>query len=78
MLMQSIALAAITRGVSSCMQESWARARETLHTHFNLPAEEMIYCGMALGYADESAPVNSLRSDRAPLEEIVTFQGFDG
>lgn len=78
MLMQSIALAAVSRGVSSCMQEAWAHVRDTLHAHFKLPAQEMIYCGMALGYADESAPVNSIRSDRAPLEEIVTFQGFDG
>jgi nitroreductase len=76
MLMQSVALAAIERGVSSCMQEAWARARETLAKHFGLPDNEMIYCGMALGYADDSAAVNALRSDRAPLEEIATFKGF--
>jgi nitroreductase len=77
MLMQSIALAAVSRGVSSCMQEAWAHARDTLHVHFQLPAEEMIYCGMALGYADAGARVNSLRSDRAPVEEIATFQSFN-
>jgi hypothetical protein len=33
---------------------------------------------MALGYADTSKPVNSLRSDRAPLDEIAVFKGFDG
>lgn len=76
MLMQTIALAALERGVSSCMQEAWARSRVSLAKHFGLPDEEMIYCGMALGYADESAPVNSLRSDRAPLEEIAEFRGF--
>ncbi len=31
---------------------------------------------MALGYADESAPVNTLRSDRASLDEIAEFHGF--
>jgi hypothetical protein len=36
----------------------------------------MIYCGMALGYADRSAPVNSLRSERAPVEEFASFRGF--
>jgi hypothetical protein len=35
----------------------------------------MVYCGMALGYAAE-APVNTLRSDRAALDEIATFKGF--
>lgn len=76
MFMQSVALAAIERGVASCMQEAWARMREPLHAHFGLGADEMIYCGMALGYADMSKPVNTLRSDRAPLDEIATFRGF--
>jgi hypothetical protein len=31
---------------------------------------------MALGYADDTAPVNSLRSDRAPVEEFASFRGF--
>lgn len=76
MFMQSVALAAIERGVASCMQEAWARVRAPLHQHFALGADEMIYCGMALGYADEAAPVNSLRSDRAALEEFAIFRGF--
>ena len=38
--------------------------------------EEMIYCGMALGYADEAKPVNALRSDRAAVDEIAVFKGF--
>lgn len=77
MLMQSIALAAYERGVSSCMQEAWARARGALKAHFALGETEMIYCGMALGYADEEAPVNTLRSDRASVDEIAVFYGFD-
>jgi hypothetical protein len=32
---------------------------------------------MALGYADKTAAVNSLRSDRAPVEEIASFRGFE-
>ena len=76
MFMQSVALAAIERGVSSCMQEAWARFRAPLHTHFGLDEDEMVYCAIALGYADEEAPVNKLRSDRAPLGEIAEFRGF--
>jgi nitroreductase len=78
MFMQSIALAALERGVSSCMQEAWARVRTTLKSHFALPPSEMIYCGMALGYADEAAPVNKLRSDRAEVDEFAVFRGFEG
>lgn len=77
MFMQSIALAATERGVATCMQEAWAQVRETLGTHFGLPDEEMIYCGMAMGYADPSAAVNSLRSSREPVEGFATFAGWE-
>jgi len=76
MFMQSIALAALERGVSSCMQEAWATLRSSLKSHFALDEHELVYCGMALGYADETAAVNSLRSDRAPVEEFASFRGF--
>jgi len=76
MFMQTIALAAQARGVASCMQEAWGRVRETLASHFALAETEMIYCGMALGYGDESAAVNTLRSDRASVDEFATFKGF--
>ncbi|MBM4195760.1 MAG: nitroreductase [Gammaproteobacteria bacterium] len=76
MFMQSVALAALERGVASCMQEIWVNYRETLARHFGLPDEEMVYCGMALGYADTTAPVNRLRSDRAPIDEFASFRGF--
>ena len=76
MLMQSIALAAVERGLASCMQEAWARMRTPLHAHFGLGETELIYCGMALGYADETAPINTLRSDRAAVDEIAELRGF--
>ncbi len=76
MFMQSIALAALERDVQSCMQEAWARMRTPLASHFGLGDHEMIYAGMALGRADMTKPVNSMRSDRAGVDEIATFKGF--
>jgi nitroreductase len=76
MFMQSIALAALERGVSSCMQEAWATLRSSLKSHFALDEHELVYCGMALGYADQTAAVNSLRSDRAAVDEFASFRGF--
>ena len=61
-----IALAAEERGVQGGKQEAWMRIREALHGHFKLEPQEMIYCGMALGHADKSAPVG----------EFATFLGF--
>jgi nitroreductase len=76
MLMQTICLVAEERGVATCMQEAWGMTRKTLAKHFGLADSEMIYCGMALGYEDKNARVNSLRTDRAPLDEIAVFKGF--
>src|SRR5258708_40192339 len=76
MFMQSVALAALERGVSSCMQEAWASPRLSLKSHLALDEHELVYCGMPLGYADETAAVTSLRSDRASVEEFASFRGF--
>lgn len=76
MFMQSIALVAIECGVSSCMQEAWAAVRTSLGRHFSIGEHEVVYCGMALGYADTAHPVNRLRSERASVDEFATFRGF--
>ena len=73
MMMLAISLVAEERGLASCMQESWTTRAKTVCDILGIPETEQLYCGMALGYADKSAAVNSLRSDRAPLAEFVTF-----
>ena len=73
MLMQSIALVAEERGLATCMQEAWTTRARTLSEVLGVPDTEQLYCGMALGFPDPSAPVNKLRSARAPLEEFVAF-----
>lgn len=76
MLMQTICLVAEERGLATCMQEAWGMVRKSLGAHFGLGDHEVIYCGLALGYEDQEAPINQLRTDRAPLDEIAVFQGF--
>jgi len=76
MFMQSLALVAVERGLGTCMQEFWGLLRETLHRHFALPETDMVYCGMALGHPDMTAPVNQLRSSRAAVEDFATLRGF--
>ncbi|HRX40879.1 MAG TPA: nitroreductase [Parvularculaceae bacterium] len=73
MFMQSLALAAVEKGLATCMQETWATRARTVSQFLGLPESEQLYCGMALGYADPAAPVNSVRSARAPLEEFVNI-----
>lgn len=73
MFMQSLALAATERGLGTCMQEFWGRLRKSLKAHFALGETELVYSGMALGWPDPDAPVNRLRSERAPVEEFARF-----
>jgi nitroreductase len=74
MFMENIMLLARAHGLHTCPQEAWAMFSPTIRAYLNVPENEMIFCGMAIGYADEDHPVNSLASERAPLGEIVTFK----
>jgi nitroreductase len=77
MFMQNIMLLAREHGLHTCPQEAWAVWHQTVSEFLGLPPEQMLFCGMALGHRDESAPINSLRTDRAPLEEFAVLRGFD-
>ncbi|MEM9704803.1 MAG: nitroreductase [Pseudomonadota bacterium] len=73
MFMQSIALAAHSRGLATCMQEAWITRGKTVSTFLGVPEDHQFYCGMALGHADTDAPVNTLRSERAAVDDFATF-----
>jgi len=73
MYMQTICLLAEERGLATCMQEAWSTRAKTVEGVLGVPETEELYCGMALGRADPDAPVNRLKSERAPLEEVVSF-----
>lgn len=77
MLMQTIMLLAVERGLATCAQEYWARYPQTLADILDLPEDHMIFSGMALGYADESAPINTLRTRRDPFEVWGEMRGFE-
>jgi len=76
MLLQSIMLLLRTEGLDSCPQESWANYPQTLREFLGIPPERMLFTGMAIGYANMAHPVNSLVAQRAPLEEVVSFEGI--
>ncbi|GJL96660.1 MAG: NADH dehydrogenase [Hyphobacterium sp.] len=77
MFIYAVTLAAEGHGFATCMQEAWTRFTKTVGTALDLPDNEQVYCGMALGYADPDAPLNSMRTTRADLDEIARFTGFD-
>lgn len=73
MLMQTIALVAEDKGLSTCMQEAWARRHTLVRRFFGVPDELQLYCGLAVGYKDPDAAINGWRTERAPVDEFATF-----
>jgi nitroreductase len=73
---QNIMLLARDYGLHTCPQEAWASFSRTVSTFLDLPAGTMLFCGIALGHADEQAAINSWRAPRVPLRDFATFSGF--
>jgi nitroreductase len=75
--LQTVALLARGHGLHTCPQQAWVSFHKTVAEALGLPPNLMVYSGMALGYADEEAPINRWRSPRARLDEYATFDGFE-
>ena len=73
MFLQTFMLLAVERGLATCAQEYWSVRHGAVRSFVGAPDEEMLFCGMAIGHADPAAPINTLRSERMPLEQWATF-----
>ncbi|MCK9917813.1 nitroreductase [Microbacteriaceae bacterium K1510] len=77
-LLQTVTLVARGHGLHTCPQQAWVSWHKTMRTFLDLPDNLMIYSGLAMGYPDDSAPINQWRSPRAPVDEFASFDGFEG
>lgn len=73
MFLQTFMLLATEQGLSTCAQEYWSVRHKAVSSFVGAPDNEMLFCGVAVGYADTTAPINRLRSERMPLNQWVTF-----
>lgn len=73
MFLENIMVAARGRGLHTCPQAAFAPYHEQLRPVLGITPEEIVVCGMALGFEDATKPENDLRTERAPLEEWTTF-----
>jgi nitroreductase len=76
MYMENVMLLAVERGLDTCAQEFWANLPRTVGEFLGLGEDEMLFSGMALGYRDETAPINALRTRREPFEAFAHLRGF--
>ncbi len=73
MFIYSIMLLATSRGLATCAQEAWANWHKSVTEFCEVPAEHMLFCGLALGHEDKYAPVNTLRTERADVDSFTRF-----
>ncbi|MEX0346512.1 MAG: nitroreductase [Rhizobiaceae bacterium] len=73
MFLENIMIAARGRGLHTCPQAAFAPYHRQIRPVLGIPEEEVVVCGMAIGYEDTSKPENDLRTERAPLEDWAVF-----
>lgn len=73
MFLQNLMVAARARGLHTCPQAAWNGFARIILPHVGASDQEMLVCGMALGYADEAEPVNRFHTPREPVESFTTW-----
>ncbi|WP_375290558.1 nitroreductase [Qipengyuania sp.] len=76
MWLQTIMLLLREEGLDSCPQEAWAVYSPQIREIVAIPDDHIFFCGLAIGYRDEAAPVNRFPVARADLDEAIEWRGF--
>ena len=73
MFMQNLMVAARGHGLSTCPQAAWNGFAKIILPHIGAGPDEMLVCGMSLGYANDAALVNTFRTPRVAASEFTTW-----
>jgi len=76
MFIQNVMLLARDYNLHTCPQAAWQLVNETVHRELDIPVDQMIYCGLAMGYLDTEHPANQLRLKRIATDKFVRYLGF--
>ena len=73
MFLQTFMLLAKEAGLDTCAQEAWSIKQDSVSQFVNADDDDLLFCGMSIGYRDPKAIINSLVSDRRPIETWAKF-----
>ena len=76
MWLQTVMLLLREAGLDSCAQEAWAVYSKQIRECVDIPDDHIFFCGMAIGWGDREHAVNTFPVARAPLAEVVRWEGF--
>ena len=73
MFLQTFMLLAQEAGIDTCAQEAWAMKNDSVREFVGADDSDMLFCGLAMGYKDPHAVINTLSSERRPLDQWAKF-----
>ncbi|MEE9325875.1 MAG: nitroreductase [Cocleimonas sp.] len=73
MFLQSVMLTALEQGLATCPQASVADYPDIFKTELGYPKDSILLCGIALGYEDKDALVNSYRTSREGVDSFTKY-----
>ena len=73
MFLQTFMLLAADESLGTCAQESWSLKQNCVKSFLNVSDDYLLFCGMAIGYADKNNKVNELRTSRRPIDDWAKF-----
>ena len=76
LFVQNVMIAAGARGLATCPQVSFARFHPVIASHLRMSPQHVTACGMSMGFAESTAPVNQVRMPRQGVFEFAQFVGF--
>lgn len=77
MYLQTVMLLLREHGMESCPQECWVRYAKTIYEFLNIPADQILFTGMAIGWMDAQATANQFIAPRANADEFLHFHSAD-
>jgi nitroreductase len=73
MFLQNLMVAARAHGLDTCPQAAWNGYASIILPHIGAGDNEMLVCGVALGYADPNDVVNTFVTPREPVTTFTTW-----
>lgn len=77
MFIENILIGARGEGLDTCGQAAFNWYHQVIRKHLPIPDNELLACGISLGFADPQAPENRLVPEKLAVEAFTSFHGFE-
>lgn len=71
--LDQLMLLAREKGLHTCPQAAFSRYQHVVRRELDIPDDQVVICGLALGHADPDAIPNNLITERAPIGDFTTW-----